>query len=107
MLLAHARTLAEARSYLAALADTARTVPGSIAYERVLLQLDLVHGDQAPAHEDLPSALPAALVYRLALETIEDLVRHGIDALQIELILAALIEAHETDTSVNGNAGRP
>lgn len=106
MLLAHARTLAEARSYLAALADTARTVPGSIAYERVLLQLDLVHGDQAPAHEDLPRTLPADLVYRLAAKTIEDLVRHGVDALQIELVLAALIEARETDTSVNGSPGR-
>lgn len=107
MLLAHAVTLAEARSYLAALADCARTVEGSIAYERVLLQLDLVHGDRAPAHEDiLPGVLPADMLYRLAVKTIEDLVRHGVDALQIELVLAALLGARETDTAVNGSAGR-
>lgn len=107
MLLTHAVALAEARSYLAALADNARTVEGSIAYERVLLQLDLVHGDQSPAHEDiLPGVLPADLIYRLAVKTIEDLVRHGVDALQIELVLAALLEARETDTAVNGSPGR-
>ena len=107
MLLAHAVTLAEARSYLAALADNARTVEGSIAYERVLLQLDLVHGDQSPAHEEiLPGLLPADQLYVLAVKTIEDLVRHGVDALQIELVLAALLEARETDTAVNGSTGR-
>ncbi|MER7604685.1 hypothetical protein [Nocardioides sp. NPDC127503] len=107
MLLAHAVTLAEARSYLAALADNAHTVEGSIAYERVLLQLDLVHGDQSPAHEDiLPGILPTDLVYRLAVKTIEDLVRHGVDAIQIELLLATLVEAREADTAVNGCTGR-
>lgn len=106
MLLAHAVTLAEARSYLAALADTARTVEGSIAYERVLIQLDLVHHDQAPAHTDLPRTLPAELLYRCAVKTIEDLERHGVDALQIELILAELIDARETDTAVNSSRGR-
>lgn len=107
MLLAHAVTLAEARSYLAALADNAHTVEGSIAYERVLLQLDLVHGDQSPAHEDiLPGVLPPDLLYRLAVKTVEDLVRHGVDALQIELVLATLLDARETDTSVNGSPGR-
>lgn len=107
MLLTHAVTLAEARSYLAALADTARTVEGSIAYERVLLQLDLVHGDQSPPHEDLPHTLSPDLLYRLAVKAIEELVRHGVDALQIELVLAALLDARETDTSVNGSPGHP
>lgn len=107
MLLAHAVTLAEARSYLAALADNAHSVEGSIAYERVLLQLDLVHGDQSPAHEDiLPGVLRPDLLYRLAVKTIEDLVRHGVDALQIELVLAALLDARETDTAMNGSPGR-
>lgn len=107
MLLIHAVTLAEARSYLAALADTARTVEGSIAYERALLQLDLVHGDQSPAHEDLPHALPTDLLYRLAVRAIEELVRHGVDSLQVELVLAALLDARETDSSVNGSSGHP
>lgn len=102
MLLAHAVTLAEARSYLAALADTAQTVEGSSAYERVLVHLDAIHGDQAPAYEDLPHTLPCDLVYRLAVKTIGDLVRHGVDALHIELVLIGLNEARATDTRVNG-----
>jgi hypothetical protein len=106
MQLAHAITLAEARSYLAALADTAQTVEGSIAYERVLLQLDLVHGDQAPAYEELPHSLTADLLYRLAVKAIRDLVRHGVDALQVELVLAALLDARDTETRMNGHLGR-
>jgi len=107
MQLAHAITLAEARSYLAALADTAHTVGGSIAYERVLLQLDLVHGDQAPAYEELPHSLAADLLYRLAVKAIHDLVPHGVDALQVELVLANLLDARDTDTRLNGPIGRP
>lgn len=107
MQLAHAITLAEARSYIAALTDTARTVEGSIAYERVLLQLDLVHGDQAPAHEELPHSLATDLLYRLAVKAIRDLVRHGVDALQVELVLANLLDARDIDTRLNGHIGRP
>ena len=40
MLIAHAVTLAEARSYVAALADIAVTIDASIEYDRVLLQID-------------------------------------------------------------------
>lgn len=107
MLLAHAVTLAEARSYLAALADHALTVEGSIAYERVLLQLDLVHHDESPAHTDLPGTLPADLLYRCAVKAIEDLKRHGVDALQVELVLAELMDARETDTTVGDVPGTP
>ncbi|EGD44032.1 hypothetical protein NBCG_01620 [Nocardioidaceae bacterium Broad-1] len=107
MLLAHAVTLAEARSYLAALADTARTVEGSIAYDRVLLHLDLVHHDESPAHTDLPRTLPGDLLYRCAVKAIEDLKCHGVDALQIELVLAELMDARETDTVVDGGPGTP
>ena len=58
MLLAHARALAEARSYLAALADTAGTFEASLEYDRVLLQLDAIHGDDTPALHDVPRADP-------------------------------------------------
>ena len=44
MLLAHAVTLAEVRSYLAALADQAQTFDASVEYERVLLQVDFIQG---------------------------------------------------------------
>lgn len=107
MLLAHAVTLAEARSYLAALADTASTVEGSIAYDRVLLQLDLVHHDQSPAHTDLPRTLPAELLYRCAVKAIDDLKSHGVDALKIELVLAELMNARETGTRANNSRGTP
>ena len=49
MLLAHAVALAEARSYVAALADAALTTDASIEYDRVLLQIDFIHGDFIPA----------------------------------------------------------
>ena len=42
MLISHAVTLAEARSYVAALADRAQSDEASVEYERVLLQLDSV-----------------------------------------------------------------
>lgn len=107
MLLAHAILLAESRSYLAALAGTARTVEASIAYERVLLHLDLVHGDQCPAYDHMPSALPADLLYRLAVQAIRDLKAYGVDALQIELVLADLLDAREFDTATDGTPRRP
>ena len=55
MLLAHAVTLAEARSYLAALADQALTFDASVEYERVLLQLDFLHGDFIPGISRVPA----------------------------------------------------
>ena len=42
-------TLAQARSYLAALADQASTIDASSAYEHVLIELDRIHGDECPA----------------------------------------------------------
>lgn len=49
MLLPHAQTLVQARSYVGATADGALTIEASCAYERVLLELDRVHGDECPA----------------------------------------------------------
>ena len=49
MLLAHAVTLVEARSHIAALADHAHTVEASSAFERALIELDWAHGDDVPA----------------------------------------------------------
>ncbi len=48
MLLAHAVALAEARTYIAALADLAVSADASLAYERTLLYLDAIHGDDVP-----------------------------------------------------------
>jgi len=97
MLLAHAVTLAEARSYIAALADNARTFDASMEYERVLLQLDSLHADRVPGVQDVPTTAREAL-YACAEEAIEELINYGADALRIELVLAMLEAARDKDT---------
>ena len=98
MLLAHAITLAEARSYVAALADLARTFDASVEYERVLLQLDWIHGDDSPRHQPGPHRPARHLCTTVAETAIEDLVDHGVDALQVELVLDMLEVARSKDT---------
>ena len=96
MLLAHAVTLATARSYLAALADRAVSLDASIAYDRVLLQLDFVHGDPVPAISLVPTTTRDAL-FEAAKSAIEQLEQHGIDGLTVELVLDGLHAARELD----------
>src|SRR5215213_5940301 len=96
MLLAHVRALAQARSYLAALADTAGTFEASLEYDRVLLQLDAIHGDDTPALHDVPRADRVVLHARGA-TVIEALGGHSVDLLRIELLLAALQDARDLD----------
>jgi hypothetical protein len=96
MLLAHARVLTQARSYLAALADSTGTVDASLAYDGVLLELDAVHGDDTPALSAVPPADRHALRAR-AEAALESLLAHGVDALQVELLLAALEDARSLD----------
>jgi hypothetical protein len=98
MLLVHAVTLAEARSHVAALADHAQTFDASVEYERVILQLDWIHGDYIPGISHVPVAERDAL-FSIAESAIEDLVGHGIDALQVELVLDMLDAAREKDAS--------
>ena len=96
MLLAHAVTLAEARSYVAALADHARTFDASVEYEHVLLQLDWIHGGDVPPTTEVLTDRRDVL-YTVAEAAIEELVEHGVDALQVELLLAMLEEARAQD----------
>jgi hypothetical protein len=49
MLLAHALTLAEAGTYVAAPAEQAHTVDASAGYQQVLLRLDALYGGDVPA----------------------------------------------------------
>jgi hypothetical protein len=96
MLLAHAVTLAEARSHVAALADRAQTFDASVEYERVLFQLDWMHGDH------IPGISPVLLndrdaVFSLAESAIENLAEHGVDVLQVELVLDMLDVARKKD----------
>ncbi|CUR54284.1 hypothetical protein [Nocardioides sp.] len=96
MLLAHAVTLAEARSYVAVLADLAHTFDASVEYERVLLQLDWIHGDDGPALTTVLT-VEREVIYSAAEDAIEELATHGVDALQIELVLDMLEAARAMD----------
>lgn len=98
MLLAHAVTLARARSSIAALADRATNLDASIAYERALLQLDSFHDDDIPGISPIPAHESAALFIN-ATAAVENLARHGTDALQVELVLDMLTVAHQQDAS--------
>ncbi|MGN6576959.1 MAG: hypothetical protein ACTHKG_14880 [Nocardioides sp.] len=96
MLLAHAVTLAEARSYVAALADNARTIDASVEYEHVLLELDAIHGGEVPPTTEVLTD-KSDVLYTVAEAAIEELVDHGVDGLQVELILARLEDARALD----------
>jgi hypothetical protein len=96
MLLAHAVTLAEARSYVVALADYARTFDASVEYEHVLLDLDTIHGGEVPPITDVLTGKRDVL-FTVAEAAIEELVEHGVDGLQVELILARLEDARAMD----------
>lgn len=97
MLLAHALLLAEARSYVAALADHALTLDGALEYERALLQLDALHDGALPPTIAVP-ATDMELLKDLAVTAIGHLAYHGVDRLDLELCLAMLQAAHELDT---------
>jgi hypothetical protein len=95
--LAHAQRLVEARSYIAALADSARTVEASSAYEHVLIELDRLHGDESPALSTDGLTTNRDVLFAVANSAVEDLQCYGLDALDIELLLTRLDEAHSLD----------
>jgi hypothetical protein len=97
MLLPQAQTLAQARSYVAALADRALNVDASSAYEHVLLELDRVHGDECPAVDTYGLTDDRDILLAVASSAIEELESYGIDALSVELILAMLTDASGLD----------
>jgi hypothetical protein len=95
--LAHAQTLVEARSYIAALADNARSGEASSAYEHVLIELDRLHGDESPALSTDGLTTSRDVLFAVANSAVEELLGYGLDALDIELLLARLDEAHDLD----------
>ena len=97
MLLPHAQALALARSYVAALADRALSIEASSAYERVLLELDRVHGDHCPALDTEDLTDDRDILLTVASDAVEQLENHGVDTLSVELILAMLVDAHDLD----------
>jgi hypothetical protein len=97
MLLAHAVTLTAARSYIAALADHARTVEASSAYERALVELDWIHGDDVPALDTYGLTDDRDILMAVASSAIEQFAGYDVDPLRIELLLAALDDARALD----------
>ena len=97
MLLAHAVTLAEARSYIAALADEAATFDGSVEYEHALLYLDLIHGEDVPALDTHGLTDDRAILHAIAVSAVKELADHGVGRLQIELLLDMLDVARDRD----------
>lgn len=97
MLLPHAQTLAQARSYLAALSDRASTIDASSAYEHVLIELDRVHGDECPSADTEELTEDRAILLAVATSAFEELEQYGVDPLTIELVIAMLDDAYTLD----------
>src|SRR5436190_16088071 len=83
MLLPHAQTLAQARSYVAALADRALTIEAASGYERVLLELDRVHGDDCPALDTQELTDDGDILLTIATNAVEELENYGVDPLSV------------------------
>lgn len=98
MTFAHALVLVEARSCLAALADTAVTFDASVSYERTLLMLDSVYGDDVPALES-PLGVPVGLLLERVEAAVETLGDFGLDGLRVELLLTMVEDAHTLDVA--------
>jgi hypothetical protein len=99
MLLTHAALLSEARSYIAALADNAKTVEASCAYDLALIELDWIHGDDGPALDATSPPADRDALIALATFAVERLTTYGVDELHTELLLALLEDARALDRS--------
>jgi hypothetical protein len=97
VLVPHAQSLAQARSYLAALADQASTIDASSAYERVLIELDRIHRDECPAADTEGLTEDRALLLAVATSALEELEQYGVDPLTVELVIAMLDDASALD----------
>ena len=95
--LQHALTLAQARSFVAALADAAVDNDASAAFERVLIELDWLHGDESPGLDTTGLSEDRDVLYLAAAAAIEALALFGLDALDLELLLVRLEAARALD----------
>lgn len=101
MLISHAVALAEARSYLAALADTAASGDAGMEYERVLLQLDELHGGVYPPITVVPTR-DREVLFRVAHESVSQLARYGVDSFELGICLCMLVVAWEDEHRTAG-----
>jgi hypothetical protein len=88
--LEHALTLAQARSFVAALADAAVDDDASAVSESVLIELDWLHGDESPGLDSNGLSEDRDVLYLAATAAIEALALFGLDALDLELLLVRL-----------------
>lgn len=95
----HAITLVLARSCLAALATSASTTRTGLKYDEVLIALDAAHGDEVPGLETDALTKDRRVLFDVAFSAIEDLVAHGVDEMQIELLLAMLTDAYDIEAA--------
>lgn len=79
--------LGEARSCLAALADSTDDVDLSVYYDRLLIELDFITGDVGPAYHPMIGTRDELL--RRFDDAVDRLVDHGGDGLRLELLLRA------------------
>jgi hypothetical protein len=93
----HLATLARARSSLAVLADNASSTDASSSYERVLIHLDRLHHDRSPALLAPSRTTNRATLFTTAHSAVASLEDHGVDPLELELLLAALDDARTLD----------
>lgn len=99
MLDAHAQTLAQARACLAGLADGASDLVTSSRYERILILLDALYHDDAPAIGNNASTAERLTLATVTRSAIAEIPAHGVDELQIELLLAMLDSAWDSESS--------
>lgn len=92
MLLNHAVALAECRSYIAALADTALTEDSLLDYHGVLLELDWLHEGPIPPVTPVPTA-NRQVIYQVAQETLGRLEEHGLDRFSLAMCQCMLSTA--------------
>ena len=97
MQLRHAHALALGRTCLAALADEASSDDASSAYEHVLIELDRIHCDKSPDVYLDAITQDRAVQFDVASAAIEELTTHGVDPLNVELLLWMLDDAHHQD----------
>lgn len=97
MMLAHAALLSEARSYIALLADNAKTAEASCAYDLALIELDWVHSDDAFSLDATIPPVDRDVLMALATSAVERLTAYGVAALHTELLLASLEDARTLD----------
>jgi hypothetical protein len=95
--LEHALTLAQARSFVAALADAAVDDDASAAFESVLIELDWLHGDESPGTDTTGLSEDRDVLYLAAAAAIGALALFGVDALDLELLLVRLDAARALD----------